>query len=123
MAFLDISEVLLDPDFMDNDLVCERNKETVNEQGLAVVTTEEIPFSGVVTTNEGTKLQRAIDLERISGSITIHSIFPLTDGKDGTTADIVQWENKRYTVVNAYSYAHFGSGFTKAICNIIPVTG
>ena len=123
MALLDVSEVLLDPDFMDNGLVCERNTETVNSDGVAVITTEKIPFSGVVTTNEGTRLQREFDLERISGSITIHSIFPLTDGSDGTTADIVQWKNKRYTVTKIDDYGHFGTGFTKAICNIIPVTG
>ena len=123
MALLDVSEVLLDPDFMDNDLICERNTETVNDQGLAVVTTELMPFFFFFTTNEGTRLQREMDLERISGSITIHPIFPLTDGSDGTTADIIQWKNKRYTVVKVDDYGHFGTGFTKAICNIIPVTG
>lgn len=123
MALLDISEVLTDPDFMDNGLVCERSKEIVNDDGMVELTTETFTFSAVVTTNEGTRLEREMDLERISGSITVHSIFKLIDGSGDLTADIITWKGKRYTVTKIDDYGHFGRGFTKAICNIIPVSG
>lgn len=49
MPFLDVSEVLLDPDFMDTSLVCHRQVQTVDEDNFATNTPQDIPFSGVVT--------------------------------------------------------------------------
>ncbi len=122
MAFLDVTDVVLDPDFMDS-IVYERNTVTVGSNGLATQTTATGTFLGVVTSNTGDILERLADSERIKGSITIHSMFTLNDGSTGTTADIVLWKGRRYTVSNVNDYSHFGRGFVAATCDLIPLSG
>lgn len=123
MALLDVSDVLLDPDFMETGLVCERNAQTVDSYGMATNTTTSLTFSGVVTSNDGDILERFTSGERIKGSILIHTRFELQDGTTGYTADIVRWKGKRYTVSKVNSYKHFGRGFIAAECDLIPLAG
>ncbi|MCJ4730231.1 head-tail adaptor, partial [Klebsiella pneumoniae] len=49
MPLLDVTEVLLDPDFVDLTLVCHRQVQTVDEDNFPTNTVQAIPFSGVVT--------------------------------------------------------------------------
>jgi len=122
MGTIDVTDVILDPDFMDS-VVYERNTVTIGNNGLATQTTATGSFLGVVTSNKGDILERLADSERIKGSITIHSRFVLNDGSTGTTADIVQWRGRRYTVSNVNDYSHFGRGFVCATCDLIPLAG
>lgn len=123
MALLDVTDIVQDPDFMDLGLVCERQAQTVDDYGIASVSARLIKFSGVVTNDSGDILTRIDAGERIRGSITIHSKFILNDGKSGYTADIVQWQGRRYTVSNVHDYSHFGRGFAAASCDLIPFSG
>ena len=123
MARLDVSDVLLDPDFMDTGLVCERTAQTVGTNGIAVDTPTMTTFAGVVTNDSGDILQRIAEGERTKGSITIHTTFLLNDGSTGYTADVVQWRGRRYTVSNVSDYSNFGRGFVAATCDLIPLAG
>jgi len=123
MALLDVTDVLLDPDFMDTGLVCERIAQTVNDDGMGVNTTTLTPFAAVVTNDSGDILERIAAGERIKGSITLHTKFSLQDGANGLTADVVRWKGRRYTVSNVADYSHFGRGFVAANCDLIPLSG
>lgn len=123
MAQLDVTEVLLDPDFMDTGLICHRSTETTGDDGRTTVVTVDSPFSGVVTSDKGDILERLAGGERKKGSITIHTIFRLTAGSGDITADIVTWQGKDYTVSNVNDYAHFGRGFVCATCDLKPLAG
>ena len=123
MALLDVSEVLLDPDFMDTGLACQRQVLVVGNDGRTTSTQTNIAFAGVVTSDKGDILERLAGAERKKGSITIHTIFPLTAGDGDTTADIVTWRGKTYTVSNVNDYAHFGRGFICATCDLLPLAG
>ena len=123
MALLDVSDVICDPDFMDRGLVCERSAQAVGNDGLAINTKTNRPFSGVVTSDRGDVLTRGTTGERITGSIIIHTKFRLNDGSAGFTADIVQWQGRRYTVAKVNDYSHFGRGFVCATCDLIPLSG
>lgn len=123
MARLDVSEVLLDPDFMDTSLVCERNAQTVGSNGLAVNTTTLTPFAGVVTTDNGDIMERIQSGERVKGSITIYTRFQLHDGAAGEAADVIQWRGRRYTASSVMDFLNFGTGFVRADCDLIPFTG
>lgn len=123
MALLDVTDILLDPDFMNTGLVCERIAQTVNDDGMGVNTTTLMPFAAVVTNDAGDILERIAVGERIKGNITIHTKFRLQDGADGLTADIVQWRGRRFTVTNVSDWSHFGRGFVAASCDIIPLAG
>jgi len=123
MALLDVTDVLLDPDFMNTGLVCERTAQVVGSDGIAVNTPSFVPFSAVVTNDSGDILERIATGERIKGNITVHTQFVLNDGGAGYTADVVQWRGRRYTVSNVSDYSHFGRGFVAASCDLIPLAG
>lgn len=123
MAQLDVSDILLDPDFMDVGLVCKRSVQTIGDNGRATTSDTSTPFAGVVTSDKGDILERLAGAERKKGSITIHTIFRLTAGEGDTTADVVTWQGKQYTVSNVNDYKHFGRGFVCATCDLLPLKG
>ena len=123
MAFLDVSDILTDPDFMNTGLICERNVQTVGSNGIATNATTIMAFSGVVTSDNGDLLERNPDGERVKGNMTIHTRFPLDDGSAMNAADIVQWRGRRYTVTVVNDWSHFGRGFIVATCDLIPLSG
>ncbi|MCA7959503.1 hypothetical protein LGM14_18555 [Burkholderia multivorans] len=123
MAFLDVSDVLLDPDFMDTGLICNRMTQTVDDHGRAQNSVASTPFSAVVTSDKGDILHRNADGSRIIGSITLHTMFRLLDGSVGQDADEVVWAGRTYTVVNVNDYSHFGRGFVCATCDLKPLSG
>lgn len=123
MAFLDVSDVLLDPDFMDTGLLCNRMTQTVDDHGRAQNSVESTPFAAVVTSDKGDILHRNADGSRIIGSITLHTMFRLLDGSVGQDADEVVWAGRTYTVVNVNDYSHFGRGFVCATCDLKPLSG
>lgn len=123
MPLLDVTELLTDPDFCETNLFCSRMKQTVGEDGLAIDTPTRIRFTGVVTMVSGAMLERNAVGELITGTILICTRFRLTDGKQGITADIVQWGPRTYTVTNVYNYSRFGRGFMEAVCDLIPLEG
>lgn len=123
MALLDVSDIILDPDFADTGIVCERATQTIGEDGMAHNETKRIKFTGVVTPDMGDVLERLDSGERVKGRITIHSRFPLRDGAEGGSADIIVWKGKRYTVSRVSDLTNFGRGFTRASCDVIPFSG
>lgn len=124
MAQLDVTEVLLDPDFMDTGLVCKRSAQDVGNNGRAANTVTSIPFAGVVTSDKGDILERLAGGERKKGSITIHTMFLLTAGSgEDSIADIVTWQGRDYTVASVNDYSHFGRGFVAASCDLLPLAG
>lgn len=118
MTFLDVTEVLLDPDLMDTGLVCNRMTQTVDDRGWAHNEATSFPFAAVVTSDKGDILHRNADGSRIIGSITVHTMFRLSDGSASQDADEVVWQGRTYTVVNVNDYSHFGRGFVCATCDL-----
>lgn len=123
MPFLDVSDVLLDPDFFDNTLVCERNAISTDSTGRGVKVTETVRFCGVITSDKGELLQRGAVGEHATDNILIITRFRLRDAGPNVTADIVQWIGKRYTVSKVNDYSTYGIGFTENICDLIPLSG
>jgi hypothetical protein len=122
MALLDVSDITLDPDFVD-PLVCFRNTQTVDDNGLATDTPTSTRFYGVVTNDQGDILKRFPEGSYVTGSIMVHSRFPLTAGKDGVDADTVQWNGDMYTVFNIANWTTYGAGFTAALCTPVKLSG
>lgn len=124
MAQLDVTEILLDPDFMDTGLVCKRSVQAIGDNGRATNVVTSTPFAGVVTSDKGDILERIAGGERKKGSITIHTMFRLTAGSgEESIADVVTWQGRDYTVANVNDYSHFGSGFVAASCDLLPLAG
>lgn len=123
MALLDVTDVLLDPDFMDAGLLCNRMTQTVGDDGRAANAVTQTRFAAVVTSDKGDILHRNADGSRIIGSITLHTPFRLTDGAAGRDADEIVWQGRTYTVVSVNDYSHFGRGFVCATCDLKPLSG
>lgn len=121
MAFLDVSDILLDPDFCDTRITCMRNTETVDSHGHAIISSSHTTFSGVVTNNNGDVLTRKAASEYTSGSINIRTTFQLQDGSAGRTADTLIWGGRTYTVRNVKDFSNFGRGFVVAVCDLLPL--
>lgn len=120
---LDVSDVLTDPDFCDSTLKCLRNSETVSEQGLTQISSATFPFSGVVTSERGDELTRGAEAERIGGTILVITRFRLRAAGAGNAADIVQWNDRQFTVVRVNDYSSYGAGFREVTCELVPLTG
>ena len=121
MPSLDVSDVLLDPDFMTMDLVCKRIMVAVGDNGRSVKSEQSFQFSGVVTTNSGQNMDRREDGTLIKGAINIHTKTPLMAGDAGQQADEITWKGKTYYVVQVLDNLHYGGGFNKVICDLKPL--
>lgn len=123
MPFLDVSDVLLDPDFCDTTLVCARSAQTVGADGLAANATTTLPFSGVVTAGTGNNLVRTPVGEYADGDILIVTKFRLQVAGNGNDADVVTWNGATYTVTKVNNYTTYGAGFVWAVCTLLPLGG
>ena len=123
MPFLDVTEVLDDPELADFSLVCTRQTQVVGENGIAVNSSTTLPFSGVVTSDTGDVLERLAAGSYIKGSITIHTRFILRDGQSGEDAALVIWQGRQYTVPDVNAYSAWGRGFVGARCELLPLSG
>lgn len=121
MARLDVSDVLLDPDFMDTGIVCNRTTVIVGNNGRSQETVTSTTFAGVVTTNSGLNMDRQPDGTLIKGAINIHTKFALTSGGTEGKADEIVWKGKTYIVSQVMNNSHYGQGFVKAICELKPL--
>lgn len=114
MPLLDVSDVLLDPDFMDTSLVCHRQVQTVDEDNFTKNTAQDIPFSGVVTVDRSLEARRMEAGQNISGAILIVTQFRLTQGQPGSgssprlDADIVTYSGRDYRVTFVDPYTRYG---------------
>ncbi|NTY84011.1 head-tail adaptor [Citrobacter werkmanii] len=129
MPLLDVSDVLLDPDFMDTSLVCHRQVQTVDEDNFAKNTALDIPFSGVVTVDRSLEARRMAAGQNISGAILIVTQFRLTQGQPGTDstprldADIVTYNGRDYRVMFVDPYTSYSAGFVQAHCELVDFNG
>jgi len=121
--WLDLSELLTDPDFADTTLVCTRNVQTVSLNGIAVNTPTTTNFTGIAYQTKGSVLRREDGGARIEGELEIITSFVLIDGRTGTDADIVTWNGRQYTVAVVEDWTSFGAGFVKATCSLLSLSG
>jgi hypothetical protein len=123
MPFLDVTDVLTDPDFCDDSLICKRNTQTTDADGFTSNATESIPFVGVVTVDRSLEARRMEAGQSIDGAIFIATQFRLTQGQPGIDADVVTYNGRDYRVTFVDPYVRYGAGFVQAHCELMPVDG
>ncbi|MBJ8361259.1 head-tail adaptor [Citrobacter cronae] len=123
MPFLDVTEVLLDPDFCDYSLVCTRKTQSVDADGFATNTDQNTPFNGVVTVDRSLEAKRMAAGQSIGGAILVVTQFRLTQGKPGLDADVVTYNGRHYRVTFVDPYTSYGSGFVQAHCELMEFNG
>ncbi|HBH7053956.1 TPA: head-tail adaptor [Morganella morganii] len=124
MPFLDVSDILSDPDFADPSLVCCRNRQGRDDDGFSTnIPAEDIPFSGVVTVDRSLEARRMEAGQTIGGAILIVTRFRLTQGNEDYDADVVTYQGRRYRVTFVDPYTAYGAGFVQAHCELVDFNG
>ena len=115
MALIDVSELLLDPDFSTRfDVV--RYTETVGANGRLVKTpTSYLNQVGVIYPSQSS-LERGPDADVQPKELTVVTKFQLRGITTHNKPDVVQWRGSEYTVMTVSGYSHFGHGFIEAMC-------
>lgn len=123
MPTLDVTDVLLSPEFLDMTLVAKRNEQTVDEDGFPKNITTETPFGGVVTVDRSLEARRMQAGQVINGAILIVTTYRLSSGNTGIDADIVTYRGRDYRVTFVDPYTAYGAGFVQAHCELQPFDG
>lgn len=117
MPLLDVSDVLTDPDFADTFTVY-REAVTVGDNGRPTRTETTFSAVGVVTPDMWSTLQRAPEGSNVSEIITVITQFRLTSSVDGSDADEIVWNGKRYVVIAVGDCTRYGAGFVEASASL-----
>ena len=129
MPLLDVTEVLLDPDFVDFSLVCRRQIQTTDDDNFPINTPQEIPFTGVVTVDRSLEARRMAAGQNINGAILIVTQFRLTQGSKSINegpnldADLVIYNGGLYRGTFVDPYTRYGAGFVQAHCELLGQEG
>ncbi len=119
MANLDVSDILLDPDFS-QAVIIQRAAQTVTDQGLTATSADRAQITAVIVPAGSLDLSRGADAEMLKGKIHVYTQFPLTAGDETVGADVVFWQGRRYTVSAVDDYTQFGVGFVDATADLVP---
>lgn len=123
MPALDVTLCLTDPMFLTRGLICTRNAQSIDSEGIATNTPATFTFAGVVTNDTGDVLVRSGEGSKIQANINIHTRFKLVAGNDDLDADVVTYKGNQYTVVSVADWSDYGRGFVKASCELISLSG
>lgn len=114
MPLLDITELFSDPDFATTFYV-ERTTEDVDNHGYNNPVTAIVPepVVGVVQPAGPTTLARLAEGSNLTGAVEIWTTFPLSNGKgnDYQGADVVIWQDARYTVIDSEPWLEHGGHY------------
>jgi hypothetical protein len=109
MANIGVSELLLDPDFVDTVTVL-RQVEIIGDDGIAVRQPLSINILASIQSNDDA-LTMTPDLARTEGAYEIITTFPLLTATDTNSADIVLWNGKQHRVTSIGRFGNFATGF------------
>ena len=123
MPTLDVTDVLLAPEFLDTTLVVKRNEQTVDDDGFPKNISTETSFGGVVTVDRSLEARRMQAGQVINGAILIITTYRLSSGNTGIDADIVTYRGRDYRVTFVDPYTAYGAGFVQAHCELQPFDG
>lgn len=118
MPSLDVTDILLDPDFCE-ELVVQRRAETINGKGRAqkaVTVIDPAPF-GVVLPQNDVPMQRGPDQQNLPRLLQVHTPFRLRGPAPGFQPDIIIWNGDPFVVNKVHDFSRFGQGFIQADCS------
>ncbi len=116
MARIDVSALIIDPDFAEPITRIQRLI-SINEYGESVLAETSGTIYAVVQNDGQELLDKLPEGARLSDALTVYYRGELTPERAGGYGDIVVWGGKRYVVREVTeNYLNWGAGFTKAIC-------
>lgn len=118
MARIDVSDLLVDPDFIDR-LILIKRASTINEYGEHVISETTCNIRASVQGMRTEDIERLPEGARLHDMITVYYRGELYPERLNGYADVVVWQGKRYQVVTVdENFINFGAGFTRALCKM-----
>lgn len=115
MAQIDVTELLCDPDFVD-DISLITRKPLVNSFGeLKIEETIENSI-GSVQPATGKVLQRIPEALRLNDYSTFWFKGQIIASEPGKYASILVFKGKRYQIQSIQDWSNFGAGYTEGLC-------
>jgi galactose-6-phosphate isomerase len=116
MPFLDVTDLLHDPEIAGETFQVVRRPESVNPFGETVIINQIYAGIGQISTTPPTNLMRMEAYTSTEKTIYIITDFKLTLPAAGYQADLVKWKNDYYMVNRLEDYSQYGAGFVAAAC-------
>lgn len=123
MPDIDMTDVILDPDFA--ELLTVKRRTATMTKGRPVFTTTTVSPApvGVVLPQSDAPLQRGPDQQNLPRLYQVHTPFRLRSAsKDPATGadlppDLLIWNGDTLLVNKVHDFSHFGAGFIQADCS------
>ena len=118
MPDLDVSDILLDPDFAEQ-ITVNRITNVTGTDGRVIANTTVFTPIAVVTQGDPKGVVRTDTSEIGNAKITVHTrAFRIIGPQPGLQPDVVVWGGDSYVCIKSYNWSHFGAGFTMAECEL-----
>lgn len=117
MAFIDVSEIVNDPDFQDT-ITITRRAQTINDYGENVLVPVISTMLAVVQAGNGETLERNPGYSVMTDWITIYAQFDFKTDGEGFYADLIGWSGRNYQVKTVTDFINWGNGYSRADCLI-----
>ena len=122
MPLLDVSDLILDPDFCE-ELTIYRRQEIVSNKGRATTTPVLIvpaPW-GVVEPQEDSPLERKEDFQDLPQLIEVHTQYRLRSASETGALveyqpDTIIWNETTFLVMRVINWSKYGRGYIRALC-------
>jgi hypothetical protein len=122
MPLLDVSSLLLDPDFA-QPLTIERRTEVVGSNGRATITSQIVlpaPYGVILpvdTAIGGNALERGPDEQHRGAALEVITRFRLQGPSPSFQPDVIVYEGNRYVITIVNTLTKYGAGFIRAECS------
>lgn len=115
MARIDVTELLSDPDFVDNVQIVSRQS-SENTYGENVITESTRNLVGSVQPASGKALQRLPEALRVANVSSFWVKGEIVATADGKYPDLLVFKGKRYQVQFIFDWTNWGAGWTEGTC-------
>jgi hypothetical protein len=116
MPIIDVSELLSDPDFVQDFTVIRYTRSMVN--GRVVDTSGSFPAVGSIQPSSGATLRLLPEAERLGSFITVVTQTKLQPLTTTNAPDVVQWHGNNFRVRTVNDWSDYGQGFYSAVCEM-----
>lgn len=122
MPDIDVSDILLDPDFCELLTVTRRAETMVKGRSTTTPTTISPQPVGVVIPQNDSPMMRGPDQQNLPRLIQVHTPFRLRGASAGYQPDLITWKGADYVVNKVQDFSSYGGGFIQADCSSVAST-
>jgi hypothetical protein len=129
MPFLDVSDIVVDPDFADLMTVTRRGESVSAATGRSETNLQVFDdVIGTVTMQDPADLLRREDSDSAPRLIFIATTFRMIPVSKGFKPDVITWPqvgqpgSTRYTVLKCYPYPRYGAGIYEVVAESMNAT-